>query len=93
MPDNIFFEPMPVRMRPSSDDNEDEEGAYMSTMGTVNQLKCSFGRFGDTDAVYVDERTIKCVTPSVADDPNDVYVEEISLSVSLNGLTFAEEGS
>lgn len=27
------------------------------------------------------------------DDPNDVYVEEIGLSVSMNGMTFAEEDS
>lgn len=65
----------------------------MATMGSVNQLKCSFGRFGDTDAVFVDDRTIKCITPSVPDDPNDIAAEEISFSVSMNGLTFAEEGS
>mmetsp|Transcript_47133 Transcript_47133/g.62402 ORF Transcript_47133/g.62402 Transcript_47133/m.62402 type:complete len:107 (-) Transcript_47133:144-464(-) len=65
----------------------------MATMGSVNQLKCSFGRFGDSDAVFVDERTIKCVTPSVSDDPNDIGAEEVSFSVSMNGLTFAEEGS
>jgi hypothetical protein len=62
-------------------------------MGSVNQLKCSFGRFGDTDAVFVDERTLKCITPSVPDDPNDIAIEEISFSVSMNGLTFAEEDS
>ena len=62
-------------------------------MGTVNQLKCSFGRFGDSDAVFVDERKIKCITPAVPDDPNDIYQEEIPFSVSMNGLTFAEEGS
>ena len=65
----------------------------MATMGAFNQLKCSFGRFGDTDAVFVDENTIKCATPAISDDPNDIYLEEVSFSVSMNGLTFAEEGS
>lgn len=27
------------------------------------------------------------------DDPNDIYAEEVSFSVSMNGLTFAEEDS
>jgi len=92
-PDNVFFEPMPVRMQARSEDEEDEEGTYLATMGSVNQLKCSFGRFGDSDAVFVDERTIKCITPSVPDDPNEIYAEEVSFSVSMNGLTFAEEDS
>ena len=64
----------------------------MATMGSFNQLKCSFGRFGDSDAVFVDEHTIKCLTPSVADDPSDIYEEEISFSVAMNGLTFSDEG-
>ena len=93
-PENVFFEPMPMRMvKKNDDDDEEEDSTYMSTMGAFNQLKCSFGRFGDTDAVFIDERTIKCATPATADDPNDVYAEEVSFSVSLNGLTFAEEGS
>lgn len=91
-PENVFFEPMPVRKVNQDDDDEDSEGTYMATMGAFNQLKCNFGRFGDTDAVFVDEQTIKCTTPSIADDPNDIYVEEISFSVSLNGMTFPEEG-
>lgn len=92
MPENVFFEPLPVSKPPREEgDEEDEEGTFMATMGAYNQLKCSFGRFGDTDGVFVDEHTIKCATPSVQDDPNDVYVEEIGLSVSMNGMTFAEE--
>lgn len=95
-PENVFFEPMPVRQVHSEDDEEDEDedgSAYMATMGSFNQLKCTFGRFGDTDAVFVDEHTIKCATPSVADDPQDIYIEEISFAVSMNGMTFPEENS
>ena len=90
LPENVFFEPMPVRMVHDSD--EDEDGTYMATMGSFRQLKCSFGRFGDTDAVFVDERTVKCATPSVDEDPNDIYQEEVSFSVTMNGMTFPEEG-
>lgn len=91
-PENVFFEPMPVSRPPKQEgDDEDEEGTFMATMGSFNQLKCSFGRFGDTDAVFVDEHTIKCTTPSVQEDPNEIAIEEIGLSVSMNGMTFAEE--
>ena len=90
-PENVFFEPMPVRMVKEENSDEDEEGGYMATMRGFGQLKCSFGRFGDTEAVFVDENTLKCATPSVAEDPNDIYMEEVSLSVSMNGLTFANE--
>jgi len=93
MPENVFFEPMPVRMIKQDETEDDLDSSYMNTMQGFNQLKCSFGRFGDTDAVYVDENTMKCATPSIADDPADISIEEISLSVSMNGLTFPEEGS
>ena len=36
---------------------------------------------------------MKCATPSISDDPNDIYMEEISLSVAMNGLTFPDDGS
>ena len=91
-PENVFFEPLPIR-KMANEEDEGEDGTYMATMGSFNQLKCNFGRFGDTDAVFVDEHTVKCATPSIADDPNDIYAEEVSFSVSMNGLTFPEEGA
>ena len=92
MPYNTFFEPMPVR-RVSSDDSDEDEGAYMATMGAIKQLRCSFGRFGETEAVYINETTIKCATPSISDDPSDIYAEEVKFSVTMNGMTFAADDS
>lgn len=91
-PDNIFFEPSPIHMA-QGDMNDDEQEEYMATMGTYSQLKCSFGVFGDSDAVFVNETTIKCLTPSFQEDPEDYSVEEVPFSVSLNGFTFDQDST
>jgi len=37
MPENVFFEPMPVSKPPREEgDEEDEEGTFMATMGAFN---------------------------------------------------------
>jgi hypothetical protein len=43
---------------------------------------CKFGRFGESEAVYINERVIKCRTPTIEDDPSSVYREEVLLSVA-----------
>jgi len=32
MPENVFFDPMPVRMIKQENEEEDEDGHYMATM-------------------------------------------------------------
>lgn len=53
-----------------------------------NAIKCMFGRFGETVAVYINETTVKCFTPSVPDDPNDIYREEVEFMISMNGRDY-----
>ena len=75
--DNVFFEPYPAeagRYDLQSDGKADaSEVASALLMG--NQIKCKFGRFGETLAVFLNETAIKCVTPSVLDEPDDIYRE------------------
>lgn len=77
--DNFFFEPFPSEAGQydleSSGSDEASEVAAALLMG--NHIKCKFGRFGETLAVYVNQTAIKCVTPSVLDEPEDVYRETV----------------
>lgn len=62
-------------------------------MGSFVMIKCSFGRFGETPAVFVDDSHIKCMTPSVPDDPMDIYVEQVDFLVTMNGFDYDEDNS
>lgn len=43
--------------------------------------------------MFVNKTTIKCVTPSIAEDPEDIWRETVRLTVALNGQDFDEENS
>ena len=81
-----FFEPMPA-MKPSSQQDNPESS------GTLSGITCQFGRFGETQAIYINETVIKCVTPAVEDDPDSIYRETVKLTVALNGQDHDEETS
>eukprot|EP00831_Metopus_contortus_P041522 TRINITY_DN3258_c0_g1_i3.p1 TRINITY_DN3258_c0_g1~~TRINITY_DN3258_c0_g1_i3.p1 ORF type:complete len:283 (-),score=26.69 TRINITY_DN3258_c0_g1_i3:303-1151(-) len=51
-------------------------------------IRCSFGRFGTTPGVYLNETTIRCVTPVVRDPPSTIREETVHLKVALNGKDF-----
>ena len=79
-----FFEPMPSN-KPSS------EGDSVMNLGSgLGGITCQFGRFGETQAIYVNETIIKCVTPSVEDDPDSIYREVVKLTVAMNGVDHDE---
>ena len=73
----VFFDPVPVN----------NSGIYQ------NPIMCKFGRFGTSEAVYINERVLKCRTPTIEDDPSSVYREEVLVSVALNGKDFDEANS
>ena len=73
---STFFDPVPV--------NKPNEGE-MGGITQVGGLMCKFGRFGSTPAMYINETLVKCVTPSIDDDPDSIYRETVILSVALNG--------
>ena len=56
-------------------------------------IECRFGRFGIGVGMYVNRTTIKCITPSVQDDPDDVWRETVQIEVALNGQDFDEDNS
>lgn len=43
--------------------------------------------------MYVNKTTIKCITPTVQDDPEDIWRETVRITVALNGQDFDEEQS
>jgi len=56
-----------------------------------NQIRCKFGRFGETFAVFVNSTAIKCLTPSLNENPEDIYKEMVVFSISMNGYDYAYE--
>lgn len=90
---NLFFEPLPTEagkfdfQGPKSD----EESMQASTLLMSNTIKCKFGRFGETIAVYVNETSVKCLTPSLLENPEDIYREKVIFSVSMNGYDYPYE--
>ena len=81
-----FFEPVPVN-RPS------ESETAGPAVGGLGGIMCQFGRFGETQAIYINETVLKCVTPSVDDDPDSIYRETVKLTISMNGQDYEEETS
>ena len=86
--ENIFFEPLPSNMQNHVAKEGEEEESNEPTLAHFSQIKCTFGRFGETAAVFIDEYHLKCTTPSVPDDPEDIYMEEIEFSVTMNGFDY-----
>lgn len=42
---------------------------------------------------YVNKTAIKCVTPSITEDPENIWRETVKITVALNGQDFDEETS
>jgi hypothetical protein len=53
--------------------------------------KCKFGRFGSSQATYINTTTILCLTPTIQDDPSDISEEQVIVSVAMNGVDFNED--
>lgn len=61
------------------------------TMSGYSGIKCKFGRFGQTIGIYQNSTLIKCSSPSISEDPDDIYQETVTFSIALNGVDFNEE--
>jgi hypothetical protein len=86
---NLFFEPFPAEAGSfDMTQGNDEASEAVTALLLSNQIKCKFGRFGETLAVFVNETCIKCVTPSVLDDPEDVSRETVQFSIAMNGYDY-----
>ena len=60
---------------------------------SLSPLKCKFGRFGETQGVFINSTTIRCTTPATDEPPDTIYKEAVTVSVSMNGQDFMEESS
>ena len=85
--ENIFFEPLPPNLQRSNSFKATEEEIEPS-LAHFSMVKCTFGRFGETAAIIIDQNHLKCTTPSVPDDPADIYMEEVEFSVTMNGFDY-----
>jgi hypothetical protein len=54
-------------------------------------IECRFGRFGVGIGMYVNKTAIRCVTPSIQEDPESIWRETVQLTVALNGQDFDDE--
>lgn len=87
---SMFFEPIP-NIKPQTEEDPD---SGLANLGTgLDGITCQFGRFGQTQAIYINETLIKCVTPSVDDDPDSIYREVVKLTVAMNGQDHNEDNS
>jgi hypothetical protein len=90
--DSEFFDPMPLTPLQMTDDSGGPEES--SARGAaLSPIKCRFGRFGESSAVYLNSTCIKCTTPPINDAPDTIYRETVVLSVSMNGQDFEEDTS
>lgn len=87
----MFFDPLPESAWALAGEAEVDDDQPM--MASYGGLRCRFGRFGETVAVYLNETHVKCMTPSVPDDPADIYRETVTFSVAMNGYDFMEDSS
>ncbi len=70
----------------------DDSNTPHSAVG-LGGIMCKFGRFGETQGIYINETLIKCATPAVEDDPDSIYRETVKLTVAMNGQDFEEISS
>lgn len=52
---------------------------------SLSPLKCKFGRFGETQGVFINSTTIRCTTPATDEAPDSIYKETVTVSVAMNG--------
>jgi hypothetical protein len=90
--DNTFFDPLPNDLHNYDTSEEMDDSSTLFTQ-SVGRIKCRFGRFGETYAVYVNSTAVKCVTPAIGEDPYSLPSQEIKFSISMNGYDFEESDS
>lgn len=56
-------------------------------------MKCKFGRFGETNAMFVNQTTVKCTTPATDEPADSIYRETVVVAVAMNGQDYLEDQS
>ena len=55
-------------------------------------IKCRFGKHGVTEADFLNQTDISCLTPKFQDEDDDIVYEEVHLEVAPNGVDFIDAG-
>ena len=55
-------------------------------------ITCRFGKYGVTEADYLNKTDISCLTPKFQDDDNDIIYEEVMVEVAPNGVDYINAG-
>jgi hypothetical protein len=87
-----FFEPLPGVSK-SGIEEESEERGMLTMASQLGGITCQFGRFGETQAVYVNATTIKCISPAIEEDPDSIYRETVKITVAMNGVDHEADSS
>lgn len=56
-------------------------------------VSCSFGEFGTSMGMYVNQTTILCLTPHISGSTDDYSSTTVTVGVAMNGQDFLEETS
>lgn len=92
--DSEFFDPLPVSppVLAASGQTADSDVPTVQAAG-LSAMRCRFGRFGESNAVYVNATTVKCTTPPADDSSDTIYKETVKFSLAMNGEDFMEDSS
>ena len=55
-------------------------------------MMCRFGKYGVSEAEFLNETEITCLTPKVEDEDNEIIVEEVKIEVAPNGIDYIDGG-
>jgi len=75
----------------ATDMDYDED--YAPLLSSYGAIKCRFGRFGETVAVFLNETHVKCMSPATSEAPEDIYRETVVFSLAMNGYNYDDDTS
>ena len=55
-------------------------------------IMCRFGKYGVTQAEFLNETHITCLTPKFEDEDNEIIYEEIKVEMAPNGIDYIDAG-
>lgn len=57
----------------------------------MSGMRCKFGRFGEAQAIFINETYIKCTTPPYDEGADAIHAESAPISVAMNGVDYNED--
>lgn len=78
--DSRFYQPVPT-----SSGLQDHHG--------TSGVSCSFGEFGTSMGMYVNQTTMLCLTPHISGSTDDYSSTTVTVGIAMNGQDFLEDTS